>query len=161
MKVLLLKDVKNLGKKGAVCNVADGYAQNFLFKNGLAVQASDKAQEIRQAEIQKEKEEEAKRVEEANKNKVILEALMVTFKAKAGKDGRMFGTISTKQVAEEIVKLTGISNEDLSNAPTNVSVDKRKITSDVPISSFGVTNVSVELHKKVIAKVKVQVLPIE
>ena len=149
MKVLLLKDVKNLGKKGAVCNVADGYAQNFLFKNGLAVQASDKAQEIRQAEIQKEKEEEAKRVEEANKNKVILEALVVTFKAKAGKDGRMFGTISTKQVAEEIVKLT------------NVNVDKRKITSDVPISSFGVTNVSVELHKKVIAKVKVQVLPIE
>ena len=149
MKVLLLKDVKNLGKKGAVCNVADGYAQNFLFKNGLAVQASDKAQEIRQAEIQKEKEEEAKRVEEANKNKVILEALVVTFKAKAGKDGRMFGTISTKQVAEEIVKLT------------NVNVDKRKITSDVPISSFGVTNVNVELHKKVIAKVKVQVLPIE
>ena len=149
MKVLLLKDVKNLGKKGAVCNVADGYAQNFLFKNGLAVQASDKAQEIRQAEIQKEKEEEAKRVEEANKNKVILEALMVTFKAKAGKDGRMFGTISTKQVAEEIIKLT------------KVNVDKRKITSDVPISSFGVTNVSVELHKKVIAKVKVQVLPIE
>ena len=149
MKVLLLKDVKNLGKKGAVCNVADGYAQNFLFKNGLAVQASDKAQEIRQAEIQKEKEEEAKRVEEANKNKVVLEALMVTFKAKAGKDGRMFGTISTKQVAEEIIKLT------------NVNVDKRKITSDVPISSFGVTNVNVELHKKVIAKVKVQVLPIE
>jgi large subunit ribosomal protein L9 len=149
MKVLLLKDVKNLGKKGAVCNVADGYAQNFLFKNGLAVQASDKAQEIRQAEIQKEKEEEAKRVEEASKNKVILEALMVTFKAKAGKDGRMFGTISTKQVAEEIIKLT------------KVKVDKRKITSDVPISSFGVTNVNVELHKKVIAKVKVQVLPIE
>ena len=149
MKVLLLKDVKNLGKKGTVCNVADGYAQNFLFKNGLAVQASDKAQEIRQAEIQKEKEEEAKRVEEANKNKVILEALMVTFKAKAGKDGRMFGTISTKQVAEEIIKLT------------KVNIDKRKITSDVPISSFGVTNVNVELHKKVIAKVKVQVLPIE
>ena len=149
MKVLLLKDVKNLGKKGAVCNVADGYAQNFLFKNGLAVQASDKAQEIRQAEIQKEQEEEAKRVEEANKNKVVLEALMVTFKAKAGKDGRMFGTISTKQVAEEIIKLT------------KVNVDKRKITSDVPISSFGVTNVNVELHKKVIAKVKVQVLPIE
>ena len=129
--------------------MADGYAQNFLFKNGLAVQASDKAQEIRQAEIQKEKEEEAKRVEEASKNKVILEALMVTFKAKAGKDGRMFGTISTKQVAEEIIKLT------------KVNVDKRKITSDVPISSFGVTNVNVELHKKVIAKVKVQVLPIE
>ena len=149
MKVLLLKDVKNLGKKGTVCNVADGYAQNFLFKNGLAVQASDKAQEIRQAEIQKEKEEEAKRVEEANKNKVILEALMVTFKAKAGKDGRMFGTISTKQVAEEIIKLS------------KVNVDKRKITSDVPISSFGVTNVNVELHKKVVAKVKVQVLPIE
>ena len=74
---------------------------------------------------------------------------MVTFKAKAGKDGRMFGNISTKQIAEEIIKLT------------KVNVDKRKITSDVPISSFGVTNVNVELHKKVIAKVKVQVLPIE
>jgi large subunit ribosomal protein L9 len=149
MKVLLLKDVKNLGKKGTVCNVADGYAQNFLFKNNLAVQASDKAQEIRQAEIQKEKEEEAKRVEEASKNKVILEGVMINFKAKAGKDGRMFGTISTKQVAEEIIKVT------------KVNVDKRKITSDVPISSFGVTNVNVELHKKVVAKVKVQVLPIE
>ena len=149
MKVLLLKDVKNLGKKGAVCNVADGYAQNFLFKNNLAVQASDKAQEIRQAEIQKEKEEEARRIEEASKNKVILEGVMINFKAKAGKDGRMFGTISTKQVAEEIIKVT------------KVNVDKRKITSDVPISSFGVTNVNVELHKKVVAKVKVQVLPIE
>ena len=149
MKVLLLKDVKNLGKKGTVCNVADGYAQNFLFKNNLAVQASDKAQEIRQAEIQKEKEEEARRIEEASKNKVILEGVMINFKAKAGKDGRMFGTISTKQVAEEIIKVT------------KVNVDKRKITSDVPISSFGVTNVNVELHKKVIAKVKVQVLPIE
>ena len=61
MKVLLLKDVKNLGKKGTVCNVADGYAQNFLFKNNLAVQASDKAQEIRQAEIQKEKDANALR----------------------------------------------------------------------------------------------------
>lgn len=149
MKVLLLKDVKNLGKKGTVCNVADGYAQNFLFKNNLAVQASDKAQEIRQAEIQKEKEEEARRIEEASKNKVILEGVMINFKAKAGKDGRMFGTISTKQVAEEIIKVT------------KVNVDKRKITSDVPISSFGVTNVNVELHKKVVAKVKVQVLPIE
>ena len=149
MKVLLLKDVKNLGKKGTVCNVADGYAQNFLFKNNLAVQASDKAQEIRQAEIQKEKEEEARRIEEASKNKVLLEGVMINFKAKAGKDGRMFGTISTKQVAEEIIKVT------------KVNVDKRKITSDVPISSFGVTNVNVELHKKVVAKVKVQVLPIE
>ena len=79
MKVLLLKDVKNLGKKGAVCNVADGYAQNFLFKNGLAVQASDKAKEIREAEIQKEKEEEAKRIEIANANKEVLEKIMVVF----------------------------------------------------------------------------------
>ena len=149
MKVLLLKDVKNLGKKGAVCNVADGYAQNFLFKNGLAVQASEKAKEIREQEIEKEKQDEQRRVEEATKNKVVLENTMVTFKAKAGKDGRMFGTISTKQVAEEIIKVT------------KVNVDKRKITSDVPISSFGVTNVNVELHKKVVAKVKVQVLPIE
>lgn len=149
MKVLLLKDVKNLGKKGAVCNVADGYAQNFLFKNGLAVQASEKAKEIREQEIEKEKQDEQRRVEEATKNKVVLENTMVTFKAKAGKDGRMFGNISTKQVAEELTKIT------------KINIDKRKITSDVTINAFGVTNVNIELHKKVIAKVKVQVLPIE
>ena len=149
MKVLLLKDVKNLGKKGAVCNVADGYAQNFLFKNGLAVQASDKAQEIRANEVQKEKEEEAKRVEIATQHKEVLEQTMLTFKAKAGKDGRMFGNISTKQVAEELTRVT------------KINVDKRKITSDVLINAFGVTVVNVELHKKVIAKLKVQVLPIE
>lgn len=149
MKVLLLKDVKNLGKKGAVCNVADGYAQNFLFKNGLAVQASEKAKEIREQEIEKEKQEEQRRVEEATKNKVVLENTMVTFKAKAGKDGRMFGNISTKQVAEELTRIT------------KINIDKRKITSDVTINAFGVTNVNIELHKKVIAKVKVQVLPIE
>ena len=149
MKVLLLKDVKNLGKKGAVCNVADGYAQNFLFKNGLAVQASEKSMEIRTAQIEKEKQDELKRIEEANKNKIVLENTMVTFKAKAGKDGRMFGNISTKQVAEELTKIT------------KINIDKRKITSDVTINAFGVTNVNIELHKKVIAKVKVQVLPIE
>lgn len=149
MKVLLLKDVKNLGKKGTVCNVADGYAQNFLFKNGLAVVASEKSLEIRQDQIEKEKQAEQQRIEEATKNKEILEKVMITFKAKAGKDGRMFGNISTKQIAEEIIKLT------------KVNVDKRKITSDVLINSFGVTVVNIELHKKVIAKVKVQVLPIE
>ena len=149
MKVLLLKDVKNLGKKGTICNVADGYAQNFLFKNGLAVVASEKSLEIREKEIENERIAEQKRIEEATKNKEILEKQMIVFKAKAGKDGRMFGNISTKQVAEEILKLT------------KINVDKRKITLDVPISSFGVTNVNIELHKKVIAKVKVQVLPIE
>ena len=149
MKVLLLKDVKNLGKKGTVCNVADGYAQNFLFKNGLAVQASEKSMEIREAQLEKERQDEQKRIEEATKNKVVLENCMINFKAKAGKDGRMFGNISTKQIAEEIIKVT------------KVNVDKRKITSDVLINAFGVTVVNVELHKKVIAKVKVQVLPIE
>lgn len=149
MKVLLLKDVKNLGKKGAVCNVADGYAQNYLFKNGLAVVASEKSMEIREQELENERIAEQKRIEEATKNKEILEKNIITFKAKAGKDGRMFGNISTKQVAEEILKVT------------KINVDKRKITLDVPISSFGVTNVNIELHKKVIAKFKVQVLPIE
>lgn len=149
MKVLLLNDVKNLGKKGAVCNVADGYAQNYLFKNGLAVVASEKSMEIREQELENERIAEQKRIEEATKNKEILEKNIITFKAKAGKDGRMFGNISTKQVAEEILKVT------------KINVDKRKITLDVPISSFGVTNVNIELHKKVIAKVKVQVLPIE
>lgn len=149
MKVLLLKDVKNLGKKGAVCNVADGYAQNYLFKNGLAVVASEKSMEIREQELENERIAEQKRIEEATKNKEILEKNIITFKAKAGKDGRMFGNISTKQVAEEILKVT------------KINVDKRKITLDVLISSFGVTNVNIELHKKVIAKVKVQVLPIE
>ena len=110
---------------------------------------SEKSLEIRQDQIEKEKQAEQQRIEEATKNKEILEKVMIIFKAKAGKDGRMFGNISTKQIAEEIIKLT------------KVNVDKRKITSEVLINSFGVTVVNVELHKKVIAKVKVQVLPIE
>ena len=88
-------------------------------------------------------------MEIATKNKVVLENTMVTFQAKAGKDGRMFGNISTKQVAEEVTRVT------------KINIDKRKITSDVLINAFGVTVVNVELHKKVIAKLKVQVLPIE
>lgn len=145
MKVLLLSDVKKVGKKGEVVEVAPGYAQNFLFSRKLAVPASEKSMEIRQKEIQHEKEIDAQNRVNATKSKEIIESTTFEFKAKAGSDGRMFGSISTKQIVDEIKKVL------------NIDVDKRKFIDPIPVNAFGVTLLKVDLYKGVIATVKVHV----
>ncbi len=145
MKVLLLTDVKKVGKKGEVVEVAPGYAQNFLFNKKLAVPASEKSMEIRQKEIQHEKELDAQNRIIASKNKEIIENTTFEFKAKAGSDGRMFGSISTKQIVDEIKKIL------------NIDVDKRKFINPIPVNAFGVTLLKIDLYKGVIATVKVHV----
>lgn len=145
MKVLLLSDVKKVGKKGEVVEVAPGYAQNFLFARKLAVPASEKSMEIRQQEIQHEKEIDAKNRELAIKNKEIIEETTFEFKAKSGSDGRMFGSISTKQIVDEIKRVL------------NIEVDKRKFVDSIPVNAFGTTLLKVDLYKGVIATVKVHV----
>lgn len=145
MKVLMLSDVKKVGKKGEIVEVAPGYAQNFLFARKLAVPASEKSMEIRQKEIQHEKDIDAQNRVIANKNKEIIENTTFEFKAKAGGDGRMFGSISTKQVVDEIKKVL------------NIEVDKRKFIDPIPVNAFGTTLLKIDLYKGIIATVKVHV----
>ncbi|KSU59082.1 50S ribosomal protein L9 [[Bacillus] enclensis] len=145
MKVIFLKDVKGKGKKGEVKNVADGYAHNFLLKKGLAVEATNA--NVGQLEGQKKKEEKLaqEELEEAKKLKGTLEELTVEMKAKSGEGGRLFGSITSKQIADVLKKAHGIK------------VDKRKIEMNDAIRSLGFTNVPVKLHTDVTATLKVHV----
>ncbi|MCM3387579.1 50S ribosomal protein L9 [Ureibacillus chungkukjangi] len=145
MKVVFLKDVKGKGKKGEIKNVADGYAHNFLIKNGFAVEASNQA--LSQLEGQKKLEEKnaAAELQAAKDLKDHLEKLEVEIKAKSGEGGRLFGSISTKQIASSLEKTHGIK------------IDKRKMDCD-GIRSLGYTNVPVKLHQDVKATLKVHVV---
>jgi len=145
MKVIFLKDVKGRGKKGEIKNVADGYAHNFLIKNNLAIEASQAA--ISQLNGQKKKEEKLseQELQEAKGLKEKLEALTIELKAKSGEGGRLFGSITTKQVASELEKKHGIK------------IDKRKMELDDAIRSLGYTNVPVKIHQEVTATLKVHV----
>lgn len=146
MKVVFLKDVKGKGKKGEVKNVADGYAQNFLIKNGFAVEASNQA--MSQLEGQKKLDEKnaAAELQAAKDLKDQLEALTVEIKAKSGEGGRLFGSVSTKQIADTLQKKYGFK------------IDKRKMECNDGIRSLGFTNVPVKLHQDVKATLKVHVI---
>ena len=145
MKVIFLKDVKGKGKKGEVKNVADGYAHNFLLKKGLAVEATNA--NMGQLEGQKKKEEQLaqEELEEAKKLKATLEEITVEMKAKSGEGGRLFGSITSKQIADALKKAH------------DIKIDKRKIEMNDAIRALGYTNVPVKLHTDVSATLKVHV----
>ncbi|KEQ22200.1 50S ribosomal protein L9 [Paenibacillus tyrfis] len=145
MKVILLKDVKGQGKKGEVKEVSEGYATNFLFKQQLAAPASDAA--MKTLEQQKKAEDRKKAQEKADAQELgkKIGELTVQLKAKSGADGRLFGAVSNKQVAEALEK-------------QGIKLDKRKIVMDEPIRTLGVTEVVVKLHPEVTTKLKVQVV---
>lgn len=145
MKVIFLKDVKGRGKKGEVKNVADGYAHNFLIKQGLAVEATPG--NMKTLENQKNKEQQAaqEEVTEAKQLKEKIEKLTVELAAKSGEGGRLFGSITSKQIADELKKAH------------NIKVDRRKLVLDDAIRSLGVTKVPLKLHPEVTATVNVHV----
>ena len=145
MKVVFLKDVKGKGKKGEIKNVADGYAQNFLIKNGYAAEAN--AQALSQLDGQKKLEEKnaAAELAEAQALKEKVETLTVELKAKSGEGGRLFGSVSTKQIADALQKVHSIK------------IDKGKMTLNDGIRALGFTNVPVKLHHEVTATLKVHV----
>ena len=144
MKVLLKQDVKGQGKAGQVVNVSDGYARNFLFPRQLAVPAD--AQVMNEVRTKKESAESHARVEkEAAMNAAAnLKDKTVKISAKAGSAGRLFGTVTTKEVADALGKQFGIQ------------VDKRKITMD-DIKAYGSYTAEVKLHTGVVAQVTVLV----
>ena len=145
MKVILLQDVKSIGKKNQVVEVSDGYAQNYLIPRHLAVKSTEKGLEVRNRQIQNEKEEFAKKQEEARVLGAKIETLTLEFTAPSSKDGRMMGTISQKQVVEYLREKYGIT------------VDKRKFKDKYPINAFGFTNLKIELFKDVFATIRVHV----
>ncbi|TRZ36501.1 50S ribosomal protein L9 [Niallia circulans] len=145
MKVIFLKDVKGKGKKGEVKNVADGYAQNFLLKQGLAVEANAGAVSTLNAQKKKEEKVAAEELEEAKALKEKVEKLTVELTAKSGEGGRLFGSITSKQIADELKK------------KHQIKIDKRKIDLNDAIRSLGVTKVAVKLHQEVTATLNVHV----
>ena len=146
MKVIFLKDVKGKGKKGEVKNVADGYAQNFLLKQGLAVEATNASVSSLNAQKKKQEQEAVAELERMKQLKIKLEELTVQLSAKSGEGGRLFGSVTSKQIADEL------------NKSHKVKLDKRKFELPDGIRALGFSNVPVRLHPEVTATVKVQVI---
>lgn len=145
MKVILQADVKNLGKKGQVAEVAEGYGRNFLIPRGLAVEASNanmKNLEMQKASEAKRKERE---LEEAKELGAKLSGITVKVKTKAGEGGRLFGAVTNKEVAETVEKQHGLK------------VDKRKFELKTPIKSLGAYPITVKIHPAVSVELKVEV----
>ena len=145
MKVILKQDVKKVGKRGEVVEVSDGYARNFLIARGLAVAETKASREILEDQKAQEAKDEAKREQEAKELAEKLDNMIIEFHVNSGKEGKVFGSVSTKQIAEELNK-------------QGIHVEKKKILDTTPITSLGITDVRVELHKNVIGTIHVKVI---
>jgi large subunit ribosomal protein L9 len=145
MEVILLQDVKSLGKKGEIVKVNDGYARNFILPKKLGIEKTDKA--LHELKLQKAAEEKRQQeiLEEAQALAKNIEAGSITLKIKAGEGGRTFGSVSTKEIAVAM-------KEQL-----NLEIDKKKLQMADPIKNFGTYHVPVRLHPKVTAEITVKV----
>lgn len=146
MKVILLQDVKKIGSKGAVLEVAEGYARNFLFPRKLAVEATPGHLKDLEQKKASEARKKAQLKEEARNLAMQIEALTVKIPTKVGEGGRLFGSITSKDIAETI------------KSRHNIDIDKKKIELPNPIKSLGVYSVTVKLHQDVQAEFQVQVV---
>ncbi|MDY0258005.1 50S ribosomal protein L9 [Gudongella oleilytica] len=148
MKVILLKEVKGMGKEGDLVNSKDGYARNYLIPRNMAIEATSenlrKWEEAKKQEAAKKKQE----IEEANALKERLEKLTVEVKAKGGSGGRLFGSITSQDIAAALKEQHG------------VDIDKRKIEMKDNIKNAGATEVDLKLYPEVSAKLKVNVVTI-
>ena len=144
MKVIFIKDLKGQGKRNDIKDVKDGYAA-FLVKNGYAIIANEDNIKGHNRELAKEDALEQEKIRECQKLASELAKITLKFKVKTGEGDKVFGTVSTKAIADELKKY-------------NYSIDKKKIMLDLPISSLGTHIVKIELHKKVIGEIKVNVV---
>ncbi len=145
MKVIFIKDVKGQGKKNEIKEVADGYGKNFLIKNGYAILANSTNMGKVQKEYAESTLEENLLIKDMKKLKNELEKQTLIFKVQTGNQDMMFGTISTKQIKKELGLL-------------GYKIDKTQIKLEHPITSLGIHNVDIELHKEVIATIKIKVV---
>ena len=143
MKVILLQDVRKLGKKGDIVKVADGYGQNYLIKNKLAVLETNATRKVVENEKQLAHEEDLKRQDDAKQLAKRLEDITLEFSLKSGKDGKTFGSVSTKQIVEQL------------REKYDIKIDKRKFIDAHPIGALGYTKLKVDLYKGIIATINV------
>ncbi|EOH82961.1 50S ribosomal protein L9 [Enterococcus asini] len=148
MKVIFLQDVKGKGKKGQIKEVPTGYAQNYLIKNNLAKEANKGNISVLAGQQKAQAKHDAEILEEAKALKAELEKedTVVEIKAKAGEDGRLFGSIPSKQIADALQK------------QFKLKIDKRKLDLPNPIRSLGYTKVPAKLHSEVTAVLNVHVV---
>ena len=145
MEVIFIKDLKNQGKKGQIKNVKDGYAENFLIKNGYAVKKTKENLSKLNQEKKKKKQEDENNKKNALLLKEKLSKVTLEFKVKTGEGDKVFGSISIKQIKDELLK-------------EGYKIEKSQIDIPNPIASLGFHNVDINLYPEIIAKIKVHVI---
>lgn len=145
MQVILRKQVENLGDAGEIVEVKPGYGRNYLIPQGLAYEATDTNRRRLEAERARVVAKEAETLGDAQKRAATLEGVSLTFHARAGQEGKLFGSITSADIAEKL-------------AEQGITVDRRHIELDEPIKTLGVTSVPVRLHSQVRPEVKVWVI---
>lgn len=145
MKVIFIKDVKGQGKKGDIKEVSDGYAKNFLINNNLAVPATSTSMNRLEKEIQEKELVEKEVIKKCEKIKKELEQKRIEFKVKTGEQDKVFGSVSSKQISSKLSEM-------------GYDIDKKNIVLDEHLASLGTHVVKINLHKKVIANLKVQLV---
>ena len=145
MKVIFIKDLKGQGKKGQIKEVKDGYAMNFLIKNNYCVEATSGNIKHQETLEKIKNEQEQEEIKKCNEIKSKLEKLTLVFKVKTGKGDKVFGTVSSKQITTELQN-------------KGYKIDKKCIKLDSELSCLGVHEVKIELHKQVIAIIRVQLV---
>ncbi len=145
MQVIFVQDVRKQGKKGEIKTVADGYAKNFLIKNGYAIPVNEKNMNNLEHEKAREKKLDKENREEATKEKQKMEKENIEFKVKTGKDDKVFGSVSPKQIKEELEK-------------KGYKIDKKQIEIKNSITTLGYHDVKINLYSDIYATIKVHVV---
>lgn len=145
MKVILLKDVKGVGKAGEIINASDGHARNYLIPRGLAKEATEGSIKVLEMQKAAEARKKQQELQEAKALAEKLSSLTVNLKGKAGEGGRLFGSITAKDIAEGLEK------------QHKIKIDKRKIQLDNPIRELGASFVEIKVYPEVTAKMKVEI----
>ena len=146
MKVILLDNIKGVGKKDEVINASDGYARNFLFPKKLAVEANSENMSKLKAKQDANQYKKSQEKEEAQKQAEKLKGILLKIAVKSGENGRIFGSITSKEIADSLKE------------QYKIEVDKKKIDLKEPIKTLGSFNVSIKLYEGVIGNLKIQLI---